>query len=91
MRITKAYLHEQAEQAFAVVWWFRTDPAEPVAKPFLDEVEMKWPGLLAGLDRNDGVDMLRWEGRLGTLRHLSALAHNEGWPETWDGEGAFDS
>jgi len=86
MKATKALLHEQAEQAFAVVWWFRSDPTDPVAKPFYDEVEGKWPGLFVNIVR-DAQTMARWEGRLGTLRHLAYGGERE----PWDGEGAFDS
>lgn len=87
MRITKALLHDQAEQAFAVVWWFRTDPTYPEARPFLEEVEAKWPGLLVNLDRDDRVAACRWEGRLATLRNLAY----DGGDGVWDDEGAFDS
>lgn len=87
MRITKQVLHDQAEQAFRVVWWFRTsDFDNPEVKVMVEYVEAMWPGLLAGLDREDTVAMLRWEGRLATLRHLDSGAEDQ-----WNGEGAFDS
>ena len=85
-RSSKASIHEQAEQAFRVVWWFRTDPGEPMAMTALQRTEDVEPALFAGLDRGDAVAYHQWCGRLATLRWLDG-----GMADEWDGPGMMDS
>lgn len=88
--IRKTELEAACEEAFSAVWYFRSDPDEPVAQPHQRELEKKYPEMTtavrrAALARNYSV-YERWCGRLATLRWMLA---NDG--EAWDAAGRFDS
>ena len=83
---TRKQLDLAEEEAIEVVWWYRSDPDEPMAQAHYQTVEETYPGLFASLDRSDTYALARWEGRLATLRWL-----RDSGSESWDAVGRFDS